>query len=107
MNAKIKLVLAVVLALCFLGLSIGALEVVPKYIEDRYYVMGVEGKWSNLVSLLFYVMAAMCGFYGWLYGHENEMYKEPMNLKRGKDVYMRELRECGGRTEDKTKCAKG
>ena len=66
MNAKIKLVLAVVLALCFLGLSIGALEVVPKYIEDRYYVMGVEGKWSNLVSLLFYVMAAMCGFYGWL-----------------------------------------
>lgn len=50
MNAKIKLVLAVVLALCFLGLSIGALEVVPKYIEDRYYVMGVEGKWSNLVS---------------------------------------------------------
>lgn len=66
MNAKIKLVLAVVLALCFLGLSIGALEVVPKYIEDRYYVMGVEGKWSNLVSLLFYVMAEMCGFYGWL-----------------------------------------
>lgn len=66
MNAKIKLVLAVVLALCFLGLSIGALEVVPKYIEDRYYVMGVEGKWSNLVSLLFYVMAVMCGFYGWL-----------------------------------------
>ena len=49
MNAKIKLVLAVVLALCFLGLSIGALEVVPKYIEDRYYVMGAEGKWSNLV----------------------------------------------------------
>lgn len=41
------------------------------------------------------------------YGHENEMYKEPMNLKRGKSVYMRELRECGGRTEDKTKCAKG
>ena len=66
MNAKIKLVLAVVLALCFLGLSIGALEVIPKYIEDRYYVMGVEGKWSNLVSLLFYVMAAMCGFYVWL-----------------------------------------
>ena len=66
MNAKIKLVLAVVLALCFFGLSIGALEVVPKYIEDRYYVMGAEGKWSNLVSLLFYVMAAMCGFYGWL-----------------------------------------
>lgn len=66
MNAKIKLVLAVVLALCFLGLSIRALEVVPKYIEDRYYVMGVEGKWSNLVSLLFYVMAEMCGFYGWL-----------------------------------------
>ena len=50
MNAKIKLVLAVVLALCFLVLSIGALEVVPKYIEDRYYVMGVEGKWSNLVG---------------------------------------------------------
>ena len=49
MNAKIKLVLAVVLALCFLGLSIGALDVVPKHIEDR-----------------FYVMAAMCGFYGWL-----------------------------------------
>ena len=43
----------------------------------------------------------------YLYGHENEMYKEPMNLKRGKGVYMRELRECGGRTEDKTKCAKG
>ena len=42
-----------------------------------------------------------------LYGHENEMYKEPMNLKRGKGVYMRELRERGGRTEDKTKCAKG
>jgi hypothetical protein len=41
------------------------------------------------------------------YGHENEMYKEPMNLKRGKGVYMRELRECGGRAEDKTKCAKG
>ena len=30
-----------------------------------------------------------------------------MNLKRGKGVYMRELRECGGRTKDKTKCAKG
>ena len=43
----------------------------------------------------------------YFYGHENEMYKEPMNLKRGKGVYMRELRECGGRTEDKTKCAKG
>ena len=57
MNAKIKLGLALVLVLCFLGLSIGALDVVPKYIEDRYYVMGVEGKWSNLVSLLFYVMA--------------------------------------------------
>lgn len=42
-----------------------------------------------------------------IYGHENEMYKEPMNLKRGKGVYMSELRECGGRTEDKTKCAKG
>ena len=42
-----------------------------------------------------------------IYGHENEMYKEPMNLKRGKGVYIRELRECGGRTEDKTKCAKG
>lgn len=42
-----------------------------------------------------------------IYGHENEMYKEPMNLKRGKDVCVRELRECGGRTEDKTKCAKG
>lgn len=41
------------------------------------------------------------------YGHENEMYKEGVNLKRGKDVCMRELRECGGRTEDKTKCAKG
>ena len=66
MNAKIKLVLAVVLALCFLGLSIGALDVVPKHIEDRFYVMGVEGKWSNLVSLLFYSMAAMCGFYAWL-----------------------------------------
>ena len=66
MNAKIKLVLAVVLALCFLGLSIGALEVVPKYIEDRFYVMGVERKWSNLVSLLFHVMAVMCGFYAWL-----------------------------------------
>ncbi len=66
MNAKIKLVLSVVLALCFLGWSIGALEVVPKYIEDRYYVMGVEGKWSNLVSLLFYVMAVMCDYYGWL-----------------------------------------
>ena len=66
MNAKIRLVLAVVLALCFLGLSIGALDVVPKHIEDRFYVVGVEGKWSNLVSLLFYVMAVMCGFYGWL-----------------------------------------
>lgn len=41
------------------------------------------------------------------YGHENEMYKESVNLKRGKDVCMRELRECGGRTENKTKCAKG
>ena len=29
MNAKIKLGLAVVLVLCFLGLSIGALDVVP------------------------------------------------------------------------------
>ena len=66
MNAKIKLGLAVVLVLCFLGLSIGALNVVPKLIEDRFYVVGVEGKWSDLVSLLFYVMAAMCGFYGWL-----------------------------------------
>ena len=66
MNARIKLVLAVVLALCFLGLSIGALEVVPKYIEDRFCVVGVEGKWSDLVSLFFYAMAAMCGFYGWL-----------------------------------------
>ena len=26
------------------------------------------------------------------YGHENEMYKEGVNLKRGKGVYMRELR---------------
>lgn len=42
-----------------------------------------------------------------IYGHENEMYKEGVSLKRGKDVCMRELRECGGRTEDKTKCAKG
>ncbi len=66
MNAKIKLVLAVVLALCFLGLSIGALEVVPKYIEDRYYVMGVEGKWSKLVTLLCYFRQAMWGFNGWL-----------------------------------------
>ena len=66
MNAKIKLVLAVVLALCFLGLSIGALDMMPKHIEDRFCVVGVEGKWSDLVSLLFYVMAAMCGFYGWL-----------------------------------------
>ena len=66
MNAKIKLVLAVVLALCFLGLSIGALDVVPKHIEDRFYVVGVEGKWSNLVSLLFYVIAVKCGSYGWL-----------------------------------------
>lgn len=41
------------------------------------------------------------------YGHENEMYKEGVNLKRGKGVCMRELRECGGRTENKTKCAKG
>ena len=41
------------------------------------------------------------------YGHENEMYKEGVNLKRGKDVCMRELREYGGRTENKTKCAKG
>lgn len=41
------------------------------------------------------------------YGHENEMYKEGVNLKRWKDVCMRELRECGGRTENKTKCAKG
>ena len=65
MNAKIKLGLAVVLVLCFLGLSTGALDVVPKHIEDRFYVVGVEGKWSDLVSLLFYVMAAMCGFYGW------------------------------------------
>ena len=66
MNAKTKLVLAVVSALCFLGLSIGALDVVPKHIEDRFYAMGVVGKWANLVSLLFYVMAAMCGFYAWL-----------------------------------------
>lgn len=35
MNAKIKLGLAVVLVLCFLGLSIGALDVVPKHIEDN------------------------------------------------------------------------
>lgn len=42
-----------------------------------------------------------------IYGHENEMYKEGVNLKRGKDVSMRELRECGGRTGNKTKCAKG
>ena len=66
MNVKIKLVLAIVFALCFLGLSIGALDAVPKHIEDRFCVVGVEGKWSDLVSLLFYVMAAMCGFYGWL-----------------------------------------
>ena len=42
-----------------------------------------------------------------IYGHENEMYKEGVSLKRGKDVCMRELREYGGRTENKTKCAKG
>lgn len=42
-----------------------------------------------------------------IYGHENEMYKEGVNLKRGKDVCMRELREYGGRTGNKTKCAKG
>ena len=41
------------------------------------------------------------------YGHENEMYKEGVSLKRGKDVCMRELREYGGRTGNKTKCAKG
>ena len=29
-----------------------------------------------------------------MYGHENEMYKEDVNVKRGKGVCMRELREC-------------
>ena len=65
-ECKDKIGIGCSLALCFLCLSIGALDVVPKHIEDRFCVVGVEGKWSNLVSLLFYAMAAMCGFYGWL-----------------------------------------
>lgn len=58
------------------------------------------------VTMMLYVVYLVYAIAA-IYGHENEMYKEPMNLKRGKGVYMRELRECGGRTEDKTKCAKG
>lgn len=53
-------------SLVFLGFVYRSTRCVPKHIEDRFYVVGVEGKWSNLVSLLFYVMAVMCGFYGWL-----------------------------------------
>lgn len=56
-----------------------------------------------IVSRIFYLGYVL----KFVYGHENEMYKEGVNLKRGKGVCMRELRECGGRTEDKTKCAKG
>lgn len=66
MNTKLKLMLAVVLALCFLTLSIVSLNLVPKYIDDTYYIVGMEGKWSGLVSILFYVIACMCGLYGWL-----------------------------------------
>ena len=53
-------------SLVFLGLVNRSTRCGTQHIEDRFYVMGVEGKWSNLVSLLFYVMAVMCGFYGWL-----------------------------------------
>lgn len=35
------------------------------------------------------------------------MYKEGVNLKRGKDVCMRELRVDWEKMGDKTKCAKG
>ena len=73
------------------------------YRNIRYQVKAnrPSGKKGSKVT-----MVPKASNYEW-YGHENEMYKEPMNLKRGKGVYMRELRECGGRTEDKTKCAKG
>ena len=73
----------------------------PKFVRLKGYFRSYQ----HNDSLLKYYVDGIVEYY--IYGHENEMYKEPMNLKRGKDVYMRELRECGGRTEDKTKCAKG
>lgn len=80
-----------------------------------YGIASLIGLFLGVISFFYYICHAFCAIlFGieifidtYMYGHENEMYKEPMNLKRGKDVYMRELRECGGRTEDKTKCAKG
>lgn len=67
MKAKVKLFVSGCLAVCFWVLTIVALDVVPKLIgDDCYMIMGLKGKWSDLVSLLFYGMAAICGFYAWL-----------------------------------------
>lgn len=66
MRAKVILFAGGVLALLFLVLSLVALDVVPKYIDDKYYVLGMEGKWSSMVSLLCYSIAAFCGFFVWM-----------------------------------------
>lgn len=63
MRAKVILFAGGVLALLFLVLSLVALDVVPKYIDDKYYVLGMEGKWSSMVSLLCYSIATFCGFF--------------------------------------------
>lgn len=44
MRAKVILVAGGILALLFLVLSLVALDVVPKYIDDKYYVLAMEGK---------------------------------------------------------------
>ncbi len=44
MRAKVILFADGVLALLFLVLSLVALDVVSKYIDDIYYVLGMEGK---------------------------------------------------------------
>ena len=66
MKLKVILFAGGVLALLFLVLSLVALAVVPKYIDDTYYVLGMEGKWSSMVSLLCYSIAAFCGFFAWM-----------------------------------------
>lgn len=66
MSDKTKLALAICFALGFLVLTVLALDVVPKLIEDKFYVFGMASCWSTVVSLLFYGIAAMSGFYAWL-----------------------------------------
>lgn len=65
---KIKVVLFVgsVLALVFLVLSLVALDMVPKYVDDTFCVWGIEGKLSEMVSVLCYGIAAFCSIFVWM-----------------------------------------